>query len=112
MIRLRLVPSGADSFRDSCERVENDPGAARAEDRHPERTDTGGDAHRGGQPDAGSGGEPFDFFTLRQLENGAGADESDAGGDALDDTRQFASGETSLAGGDDEERAPERHQHV
>ena len=60
----------------------------------------------------GGRGEALDVFLLRPLQDGPGADEADAGRDALDGARQVAGVGVALNRDEDERRAAQRHRHV
>ena len=64
------------------------------------------------QPYAGGGRETGDLALFAQLENRTGADEADAGRDALDHAREVVLRDAGFDRCDHQERRPERDEHV
>ena len=71
-----------------------------------------GDADGGRHPDAGGGGQALHVVLRPVLDDRAGAEEADAGDDALDDPAHVADHHAALLRHEHEERRADRHQHV
>ena len=73
----------ADPMFDLTDDRENKPSQKRAKYRHPDTAQPGGHAQSGRHPNAGRRRQSSNLTLLAQLEDGAAADEADAGGQPL-----------------------------
>ena len=71
-----------------------------------------GDTDGSGHPDARGGGQSLDLALFAQLENGARSDETNAGCETLDYTRQITHRHSCRRPPEDEKRAAHRGEHM
>src|SRR5438309_5610937 len=88
---------------------QDDPGQGQGKQRRPDEADTDGRAHGGGYPDARGSGQALDFVLFGELEDASRAQETDAGGDSLDDATRVG---LEFGRDESEQGRTQGHQHV
>ena len=97
---------------DSTKHREHDPGQNHAQERQSDLAQPDGDTDGSGHPDARGRGQALDLALFAQLENGARSDETNAGCETLDYTRQITRRHSCRRSPEDEKRAAHRSQHM
>lgn len=95
-----------------CRHRQNDQREDRRKDGNPQRAQSDGHADRGGHPYSRGSRESFDFVFLTQFENGARANETKAGDDALNHARLGIESHTHRTTARHKSRSAETNQHM